>query len=34
MHPNEWWLFYESKIPADAKLTADEKWQELYEMLG
>tara|TARA_R110002020_G_scaffold475207_1_gene709087 strand:+ start:8049 stop:8192 length:144 start_codon:yes stop_codon:yes gene_type:complete len=31
--PTELWWIYEAKIPEDQRLTPDEKWGSLYEML-
>jgi len=33
MHPREFWWLYESKIPPDKRISADDKWAELYNLL-
>ena len=34
MHPDEFWWLYEAKIPAEYLVTPEEKWGDLYAMLG
>ena len=33
MHPREFWLLYESKVPEEQRISEDDKWAELYEWL-